>query len=221
MNSLYNHALKQSVALQRDLDKFASGQDSSAGLQGQISASFSTLQRSIDDYVNLAKREDVAVRKETALTRVTKFRRDLQDMRAQFESIKRQQENQQHEQNRESLLARRGGGGARSTATDNPYQPMDESRSAFAMREASFVDSTDAQLDSYIGQAQNLLENLTDQHGILKKTQRKLLDTANTLGLSKNVIRYIERRTAQDKWIFFVGLAITLLALWAIAHYLG
>ncbi|KAI9268933.1 hypothetical protein BDA99DRAFT_503022 [Phascolomyces articulosus] len=218
MNSLYNHALKQSVALQRDLEKFASGQDSSAGLQGQISASFNTLQRSIDDYDNLAKREDVAVKKETALSRVSKFRRDLQDMRSQFESIKRQQETQRYEQNRESLLARRGGN---NSTRDNPYQPFEESRSAFAMREASFVNSTDAQLDSFIDQAQNLLENLTDQHGILKKTQKKLLDAANTLGLSKNVIRYIERRTAQDKWIFFVGLAITLLVLWAISHYLG
>ncbi|KAG2221971.1 hypothetical protein INT45_010495 [Circinella minor] len=220
MNSLYNHALKQSVALQRDLEKFASGQDSSAGLQGQISASFSTLQRSIDDYDNLAKREDVPLKKETALTRVSKFRRDLQDMRSQFESIKRQQEAQRHEQNRDSLLAIRGGSNNRMNG-DNPYQPFEESRSAFAMRESAFVDSTDAELDSFIGQAQNLLENLTDQHSILKKTQKKLLDAANTLGLSKNVIRYIERRTAQDKWIFFVGLAITLLVLWAISHYLG
>ena len=219
MNSLYNHALKQSVALQRDLEKFASGQDSSAGLQGQISASFSTLQRSRDDYDKLAKREDGTLKKETARTRVSKFRRDLQDMRSQFESIKRQQEAQRHEQNRESLLARRGGNNSRMNS-ENPYQPFEESRSAFAMRESAFVDSTDAELDSFIGQAQNLLENLTDQHGILKKTQKKLLDAANTLGLSKNVIRYIERRTAQDKWIFFVGLAVTLLILWAISHYL-
>ena len=214
MNSLYNHALKQTVSLQRDLDKFASGQDSSAGLQGQITASFNTLQRSIDDYDNLAKREVVAVKKETALTRVSKFRRDLQDMKTQFESIKKQQESQRYEQNRDSLLRRNN-----RPNTDSPYFPID--RSEFAMRESSFVDNTDVQLDSFIDQAQNLLENLTDQHGILKKTQKKLLDAANTLGLSKNVIRYIERRTAQDKWIFIVGLAATLLILWAIAHYFG
>jgi hypothetical protein len=35
---------------------------------GQISASFTSLQRSIDDYDNLAKREMVAVKKETAVT---------------------------------------------------------------------------------------------------------------------------------------------------------
>lgn len=36
------------------------------------------------------------------------------------------------------------------------------------MRESAFVDSTDSQLDDFITQAQNLLENLTDQHGVLK-----------------------------------------------------
>ncbi|KAI8099639.1 uncharacterized protein BX664DRAFT_321792 [Halteromyces radiatus] len=219
MNSLYNHALKQSHALQRDLDKFASGQDLSAGLQGQIAASFSSLQRSIDDYDNLAKREMVAVKKETAITRVSKFRQELQEMRTRFESTKKIQENLRLEQNRESLLARRPNkGGHYAEAPEHPYQPM--TRSAFAQREQAFGDHTESQLDDFITQAQTLLENLTDQHGILKKAQRKLLDTANILGLSQNVIRYIERRTTQDKWIFFGGLIITVFILWAIVHYL-
>ncbi|KAI8338283.1 hypothetical protein BC941DRAFT_396149 [Chlamydoabsidia padenii] len=218
MNSLYNHALKQSHALQRDLDKFASGQDLSAGLQGQISASISSLSRSIDDYDNLAKREMVAVKKETAITRVSKFRQELQDMRTRFESTKKIQENLRLEQNRDSLLARRPNKGHYTEAPEHPYQPM--TRSAFAQREQAFGDHTDSQLDDFITQAQNLLENLADQHGVLKKAQRKLLDTANTLGLSQNVIRYIERRTTQDKWIFFGGLVVTVFILWAIVHYL-
>ncbi|CDS11968.1 hypothetical protein LRAMOSA04164 [Lichtheimia ramosa] len=218
MNSLYNHALKQSNALQRDLDKFASGQDTSAGLQGQITAAFSTLQRSIDDYDNLAKREMVTVKKETALNRVSKFREDLQEMRTRFEGLKKQQQAQQLEQNRDSLFARRG---RHQTTTESSSEYPYLSRSEFAMRESAFVDSTDSQLDDFITQAQNLLENLTDQHGVLKKTQKRLLDAANTLGLSKNVIRYIERRTAQDKWIFIVGLIITIAFMWAIAHYFG
>lgn len=42
------------------------------------------------------------------------------------------------------------------------------SRAEFAMREAAFAASTESQLDDFILQAQNILENLTDQHGILK-----------------------------------------------------
>ena len=47
-----------------------------------------------------------------------------------------------------------------------------------------------------------------------------MLDAANTLGLSRNVIQYIERRSTQDMWIFIVGFIITLLSMWAIVHYL-
>ncbi|KAI8637465.1 putative v-SNARE protein Bos1 [Parasitella parasitica] len=216
MNSLYNNALKQSHALQKDLDRFQSGQDSSAGLQGQISVSFNALQRSIDDYDNLAKRELIPVKKETALTRVSKFRHDLQDMKIRFEAIKKQQETQKLEQNRDSLLRRPNRG---ANAPEHPYQPL--SRDEFAIREQSFARNTDSQLDDFIGQAQNLLENLTDQHSILKKTQKKILDTANHLGLSQNVIRYIERRSAQDKWIFYGGMIITVLCLWGIVHFIG
>jgi len=35
MNSLYNHALKQVNALQRDLEKFQSGEDTSVAVQGR------------------------------------------------------------------------------------------------------------------------------------------------------------------------------------------
>ncbi|CEP07862.1 hypothetical protein [Parasitella parasitica] len=218
MNSLYNNALKQNHALQKDLDRFQSGQDNSAGLQGQISASFNALQRSIDDYDNLAKRELIPVKKETALTirRVSKFRNDLQDMKIRFEATKRQQEAQKLEQNRDSLLRRPN---RNANAPEHPYQPL--SRDEFALREQSFAHNTDSQLDDFIGQAQNLLENLTDQHSILKKTQKKILDTANHLGLSQNVIRYIERRSAQDKWIFYGGMIITVLCLWGIVHFIG
>ncbi|CAO0790367.1 unnamed protein product [Mucor circinelloides] len=216
MNSLYNNALKQSHALQKDLDKFQSGQDASAGLQGQISASFNALQRSIDDYDNLAKRELIPVKKETALTRVAKFRQDLKEMKVRFEATKKQQETQKLEQSRDSLLRRPNRG---ANVPEHPYQPL--SRDEFALREQSFARNTDSQLDDFIGQAQNLLENLTDQHSILKKTQKKILDTANHLGLSQNVIRYIERRSAQDKWIFYGGMIITVLCLWAIVHFIG
>ncbi|KAG2236381.1 hypothetical protein INT48_008363 [Thamnidium elegans] len=210
MNSLYNNALKQSHALQKDLDKFQSGQDASAGLQGQISVSFNALQRHIDEYENLAKRELIPVKKETALT-------DLQEMKVRFEAIKKQQETLQNEQNRDNLLRRPNRSG--SNVPEHPYQPL--SRDEFALREQSFARNTDSQLDEFIGQAQSLLENLTDQHSILKKTQKKILDTANYLGLSQNTIRYIERRSAQDKWIFYGGMIITVLILWAIVHFIG
>ncbi|CAO3629332.1 unnamed protein product [Mucor hiemalis] len=137
-------------------------------------------------------------------------------MKVRFEATKKQQETSKNEQNRDHLL-RRPNRGAHDVP-ENPYQPL--TRDEFAVREQSFARNTDSQLDEFIGQAQNLLENLTDQHGILKKTQKKILDTANHLGLSQNTIRYIERRSAQDKWIFYGGMIVTVLIIWGIIHFI-
>jgi len=39
-----------------------------------------------------------------------------------------------------------------------------------------------------------VLDNLVDQRNMLKGTQKRLLDAANTLGLSRDVVGWIERR---------------------------
>lgn len=105
-------------------------------------------------------------------------------MRTQFEFTKKQQENLKNEQNRDSLLRRPNRGSSNAvrkrernkkrtdianfyiSKPEHPYQPL--SRDEFALREQAFVNNTDSQLDDFIEQAQNLLENLTDQHNILK-----------------------------------------------------
>lgn len=61
-------------------------------------------------------------------------------------------------------------------------------REGFALREHSFIDQTENQLDSFIAQGREVWQNLTEQRDILKGTQRKLRDVGVTLGLSRNVI---------------------------------
>jgi Golgi SNAP receptor complex protein 2 len=63
-----------------------------------------------------------------------------------------------------------------------------------ALDEHTFVQNTHAQLDDFLAQGRGVLDNLVDQRNILKGTQRKVLDAANTLGLSRNVIGWIEKR---------------------------
>jgi len=43
----------------------------------------------------------------------------------------------------------------------------------------------------------------------LKGAQKKILDIANTLGLSNTVMRLIEKRTFQDKFVLFGGMILT------------
>lgn len=50
----------------------------------------------------------------------------------------------------------------------------------------------------------------------LKKAQRRIMDVLNTLGLSNTVMRLIERRSHQDKILFWVLVAVTLILFWGI-----
>jgi Golgi SNAP receptor complex protein 2 len=83
--------------------------------------------------------------------------------------------------------------------SENPFaasaQPTYNLREDHALREHSFIDSTENQLDAFIAQGREILDNLVDQRNVLKGTQRRLLDAANTLGLSRDVIGWIEKRT--------------------------
>ena len=67
-------------------------------------------------------------------------------------------------------------------------------REQHALHEHSFIQNTDTRLDEFIAQGRAVLDDLVDQRNVLKGTQRRLLDAANTLGLSRDVIGWIERR---------------------------
>ncbi|KIM78982.1 hypothetical protein PILCRDRAFT_572726 [Piloderma croceum F 1598] len=101
----------------------------------------------------------------------------------------------------------------------NAYASM--SREDHALHEHSFIQSTEARLDDFLAQGREVLDNLVDQRNVLKGTQRMLLDSANTLGLSRDVIGWIERRSKQDMYIFFAGAIFTFFCFYLIWKYLG
>ncbi|KAH8984212.1 V-snare-domain-containing protein [Lactarius hatsudake] len=67
------------------------------------------------------------------------------------------------------------------------------------------------------------VRQLVDQRMVpaLKGTQRRLRDAANTLGLSRDVVGWIERRSMQDMYIFWVGAVFTIFCFYLIWRYLG
>jgi Golgi SNAP receptor complex protein 2 len=69
------------------------------------------------------------------------------------------------------------------------------SREDYALREHSFIRESENLIDGYIAQGTLALQDLVEQRGILKKTHRKLLDAAHTLGVSRETIGWVERRT--------------------------
>ncbi|KAF8745716.1 Metallo-beta-lactamase superfamily, partial [Rhizoctonia solani] len=212
MNSLYTLGLRQTASINGDLEKLRSG-DASPGLQGQISTSLAGFNRTIDDYETMAKKEMIKAKQEKAFMRVSKFRADATELRAEFDRVKNQVANAKAKANRDDLLGDVNQAGSSiprqrfntnnpsntGEHSENPFaasaQPTYNLREDHALREHSFIDSTENQLDAFIAQGREVLDNLVDQRNMLKGTQRRLLDAANTLGLSRDVIGWIEKRT--------------------------
>lgn len=84
-----------------------------------------------------------------------------------------------------------------SSSQSSLYKPNHPAggREDFALREHSFLQESENSIDNYIAQGRAVLENLVEQRGMLKGTKRRLLDAANTLGMSRETIGWVERRT--------------------------
>lgn len=96
----------------------------------------------------------------------------------------------------------------------------DVSREDHALREQHFFANTNSALDEYIARGQAVLGDLGTQREMLKNTQKRLYSVANTLGVSGDTIRMIERRSREDKWIFWAGVVVFFLFCWLCLHFL-
>lgn len=267
MNSLYNQALRQFSSIQSDISRLDSEGDSAPSTAfGPVTVSLSSLERTIDEYENLAKKELIQSKQDKALARVAKFRTDYTELTSQLARLKTKGSlsngnglgNGSPSTLRSPTNVSFGGGsGANrrvSAIAESPFslharnsapQQNDplaaykmnasaaamfgdggggggfSARESHALREHSFIQQTEQQLDAFIAQGREVFGNLVEQRGILKGTQRRLRDAANTLGLSRDVIGYIERRSTQDNIIFAVGAVFTLVCFWYIYKWFG
>ncbi len=116
----------------------------------------------------------------------------------------------EEERNREALLSRN-------------FAPNDEDTSIMidhALQHNQRLQDSNRGMDELIASGTNIIGNIREQRVTLKGAHKKILDVANTLGLSNTVLRLIERRTHRDKFILFGGMAVTLVIMWLLWKYL-
>ncbi|KAF9237518.1 hypothetical protein BU15DRAFT_48532 [Melanogaster broomeanus] len=240
MNSLYTLGVRQTNSLTADLERLKNG-DNSASLLGQISASLSAMHRTIEDYDSMTKREIIKAKQEKGQMRVQKFRADYADLKSQLERMKSEAPAAQRNELLQGGPSTPGGSDARrrfaptshlngaastSQHSESPFRtptplPNSTLREHHALHEHTFIQNTEATLDEFLAQGREVLDNLLDQRTMLKGTQKRLLDAANTLGLSRDVIGWIERRSTQDMYIFLGGAVFTFFCFYLIWRYLG
>lgn len=74
-------------------------------------------------------------------------------------------------------------------------------------------------VDDMLLTGNSALDNLRSQREKLKGAHRRILDIGNTLGLSNHTMRIIEKRISEDKYVLYVGMAVTLLIIFIFIYY--
>ncbi|GME76482.1 unnamed protein product [[Candida] boidinii] len=87
-------------------------------------------------------------------------------------------------------------------------------------KEQSILQRGDEQLDAILEMGQQAFTDLVEQNEIIKKTQQKMVQSLETLGVSRETIRKIEKKAFEDKWIFYIGAILTLYFFYLILKYL-
>ena len=107
------------------------------------------------------------------------------------------------------------------SAYQSPYGlATDSARESHALREQNFFSSANSTLDEYLERGRAVLGDLGDQREMLKGTQKKLYNIGNTLGISGDTIRMVNRRAKQDKFIFWGGVIVFIVFVYFVLRWL-
>ncbi|ODV77409.1 uncharacterized protein CANTADRAFT_56402 [Suhomyces tanzawaensis NRRL Y-17324] len=224
MNSLFNHGIKQTQLIGKDLSAFEKNVSTSPlSLQGSITTSLTAFRKTIKEYGDLVQqnaKEESGAKHES---RLAKFKEDLQAFTSKFDTLKEQREAMLLESNKQELLGRRT---HQATSSENPYSAADSQQQAQAQQQMSYQEGLynernalsrgSQQLDHILEMGQQAFDDIVDQNETLRKLQMKFEESLVTLGVSQGTIRSVERRARQDKWLFWGCVVIMLVIFWYI-----
>lgn len=81
----------------------------------------------------------------------------------------------------------------------------------YALQQQNSLNNAHQGVDEMLHTGAGTLESLRMQRNTLKGAHRRIVDMANTLGLSNHTMRLIEKRVGEDKFVLIGGMIVTLL----------
>ncbi|KAK5673015.1 Protein transport protein bos1, variant 2 [Batrachochytrium dendrobatidis] len=172
----------------------------------------------------LSRREVTSVKREITSGRASTLRDEHCQIQSAFDRYCSIESARIASEQRQELLGLDNSLQQRNSGANHFNHPEEQSTILMMdglINERNVLEGAEQSIEQYLTMGRNALHELYEQRSMLKSTQKRLLDVANSLGLSSSVIRFIEQRTAADQWILYGGLAGTCLILWAIVHYFG
>ncbi|KAK3747309.1 hypothetical protein QZH41_016944 [Actinostola sp. cb2023] len=118
---------------------------------------------------------------------------DLRHLQTAFNNYQQRKiQREQEERDRDELLNRKfttNNSGETSIMIDH------------ALQHNTGLQNANRGMDDMISSGSSILTGLREQRNMLKGTQKRILDIANTLGLSSTIMRLIDKRATQVKYI--------------------
>ncbi|XP_061712565.1 probable Golgi SNAP receptor complex member 2 [Cydia pomonella] len=146
-----------------------------------------------------------------AKMRVDQLKYDNRHIQASLNNVQNKRRRREQElAEREQLLSRRFGPGHDHTITVD-----------YLAQEQQSLHNSHRNVDEMLHTGSNILQTLRYNRDTLKGAHKRLIDLANTLGLSNATISLIERRVSQDKYLLFGGMFVTLVVIVLVIIYLA
>jgi len=215
MEALYhqtNGLLSQTQGYYVRLEQGSPGDDLER-LEVEVRGRLETLWANSERLEMLASKEPVA-RRQAARSRVDQLKGDIQHLGAALQSMASRREARRREAEERELLLK-------TEFTTNAASRESETSIMIdrALEHQASLTRTNQYMDNVLGQGAEILQSLQDQRDVLKGAKRKLLDVANSLGMSDTVIRLIERRSVGDKYILIGGMVATCVIMFVVLRY--
>ena len=181
------------------MSQYESGSDRSPATEQSIDATLSSLLRLIQDMESLSSSEHPA-RREMWRSRVRGMSDELLSIRAAYTRSQLAGQRRQHEAAvRADLLS-----GAQRRRDSNLTAGIDS-----LARENDSLLNSHRLIDEFTAMASASLDSLQRQRGALKGVHRKVLDVANSIGMSSSLLRLIERTETFNALLVATGCVVT------------
>ncbi|XP_001625463.2 Golgi SNAP receptor complex member 2 [Nematostella vectensis] len=212
METLYQQTNRLILEVQSQLNKlgFAKG-DELTELERHIDAILGEISSNCDK-LNILVNKEPAIKRQGAKIKADQLVYDLRHLQTAFHNYQQRRiQREEEERERDELLNKRflpNNSGETSIMIDH------------ALQHNTGLQNAHQGMDEMISSGSSILTSLREQRNVLKGAQKRILDIANTLGLSNTVMRLIDKRGTQDKWIAFGGMLVTCIIMFLVIHYL-
>ncbi|XP_056608693.1 Golgi SNAP receptor complex member 2-like [Triplophysa dalaica] len=226
MDTIYHQTNKQIHDVQSQMGRLETTDRESVHLfenelQARIDQIFNQLER-----LEILASKEPPNRRQNAKLRVDQLKYDVQHLQTALRNFQhRRYDRETQEKDREELLSRV----SQRTSVNHTFSciyishrdadtsiPIDET-----LQFNTNLYNAHRGVDDLLGSGSSILNGLRDQRSTLKGTHKKMLDVANMLGLSNTVMRLIEKRATQDKFIMIAGMLATCLVMFLVVKYLS